>query len=110
MNVVEIHNQVPVLLIFARFSFNPFAVSCITKIQCVAKGEGLFYPIFGLVALFGVDIECTLTLDCVGCVLLRKSPAFHPFECHLFTPFLIALLIFSHSAHTVAPMLGQTNV
>lgn len=35
-----------------------------------------------------INLECTLTLDCVGCVFFsRKSPAFHPFECHLFMPF-----------------------
>lgn len=74
---------------FAPFSFHHFVTSCITKIQSVAKG-GPILPKFWSCGPVRIDIECTLTLDCVGCVLFReKSPAFHPFECHLLTPFIL---------------------
>lgn len=59
MNVVENHNQVPVLLILPPFPpSHHFVISCITKIQSVAKKGGLFYPNFGhLVALLELTLN-----------------------------------------------------
>lgn len=99
MNVVGIHNQsscvVVIAVLFFSFFPPPRRLPCHANIQSVAtkkRGRGLcFNPIFW--GPIQVNFECTLTLDCVGCVLFlpfsplppeKKSPAFHPFECHPF--------------------------
>lgn len=83
MNVVEIHNQVPVLLICPLFPHH-FVISCITKIQSVAKG-GLFYPNSGLVALLELTLNAlwreivwdVYFLEKIACIPSIRMSSFH---------------------------------
>lgn len=77
MNVVEIHNQVPMLLICPPFppttGFPPLHHQ---NSKCSIGGPiipKLRIPLFWSCGPVRIDIECTLTLDCVGCLIFREN-------------------------------------
>lgn len=107
------------------FLFSPahhhFVISCITKIQSVAKKKkktvgGLFSffllnPNLWSCGPVRIDIECTLTWDCVGCVLLRENRLHSIHSNVMFSHrFLLPCPFFLKPfVHTVAPTFGDRH-
>lgn len=92
---------------FAPFSHHHhFIIFCITKILIVAKGAFIIQNGNLSCGPLRIDIECTLTWDCVGCVLSQKIACIPSIRMSCFHTVSFALPVFSRFVHTVAPSLG----
>lgn len=100
MNVVEFYNQVPVLLVLPPFPHHHFChLLRHQNFNCSKVG-----PIIQSVELScgppRFDIECTLTWDCVGCVLSQRITCIPSIRMSLFllpSPFLAVSSLYCSS-------------